>query len=102
MLSFGFFGHSSADGTPSWRRIEHWYPPKPRAAWAVDEALLAASPDVSASSALEHWLASPVHRRILLDPEWRNIGLVVVHAGHAPGVYRGQPTTVITADFGVR
>lgn len=102
MLSIGYFGHASADGTPCWRRIERWYPPRAHAAWDVEEALLAANPDVSPSTALVHWLASKVHRRILLDPAWRNIGVAIVHAGSAPGAYRGKPTTVITADFGVR
>ena len=102
MLAIGYFGHASADGTPCWRRIERWYPPRAHGTWEVEEALLAANPDVSPSGALVNWLASNVHRRILLNPAWRNIGVAVVHAGGAPGAYHGEPTTVITADFGVR
>jgi uncharacterized protein YkwD len=48
------------------------------------------------------WMASPEHRRNILDPTWREIGIAAVHAASAPGTYGGQPVTVITTDFGVR
>lgn len=99
MLRFGFFGHSSRNGRAFWRRVQRWYPPRGRG-WAVGENLLAASPGATSSSTLAAWLASPEHRSILLDPAWVSVGIAVVHAAKAPGVYEGEATTVITADFG--
>jgi uncharacterized protein YkwD len=101
MIRFGYFGHSSPDGSPFWQRVESRYPPRRRHRWAVGENLLSASPGVSPRRALAAWLASPEHRAILLNPAWCEIGLVVLHVSSAPGVFGGQPTTVITADFGV-
>jgi uncharacterized protein YkwD len=51
---------------------------------------------------LKLWLASPPHRANLLDPRWREVGLVAVHTARAPGVYANSPTTIVTADFGAR
>ena len=41
------------------------------------------------STAVEMWLKSPPHRKNLLTPAWREIGIGGVHALAAPGVYRG-------------
>jgi uncharacterized protein YkwD len=49
-----------------------------------------------------HWMSSPEHRRNLLDPAWRQIGLATLTVPSAPGVYAGRDVTVVTADFGVR
>ena len=48
------------------------------------------------------WLESPGHRRVLLTPAWREIGLSAVHTASAPRVYDGLEVTIVTADFGVR
>jgi uncharacterized protein YkwD len=61
-----------------------------------------ASPGLSADQALEMWLNSPPHRKNLLTPAWREIGLGAVRALAAPGVYQGRDVTILTADFGVR
>ncbi len=52
--------------------------------------------------ALKLWLASPEHRKNLVDPTWREIGVSAVHVAHAPGVYHGRDVTIVTTDFGVR
>jgi uncharacterized protein YkwD len=102
MIRFGYFGHSSPDGSAFWQRVESHYRPLLRRRWAVGENLLSASPRVSPRDALAAWLASPEHRATLLKPGWREIGLSFLHVSSAPGVFAGEPTTVITADFGVR
>jgi uncharacterized protein YkwD len=48
------------------------------------------------------WLSSPPHRANLMTARWREIGLGAVHSTGAPGVYRGGPATIVTADFGAR
>ena len=102
MIRFGYFGHASPDGSPFWLRVESHYRPQLRHVWAVGENLLSASPDVTPRGALAAWLASPEHRATILNPDWREIGLAVLHVSSAPGVFAGDSTTVVTADFGVR
>ena len=66
------------------------------------ETLLWASPDVNAKRALQMWLESPEHRRILLTPAWREIGLSAVHTMAGPRVFDSLEVTIVTADFGAR
>jgi uncharacterized protein YkwD len=101
MATRGFFAHESADGTAFWQRVARFYP-QLTGGWSVGENLLWSSPDVDGAGALRMWLNSPPHRKILLTPRWREVGLSAVHAASAPGVYRGLEVTVLTADFGVR
>jgi uncharacterized protein YkwD len=101
MATRGFFAHESADGTEFWKRVARFYPRR-NGEWSVGENLLWSSPDVDGASALRMWLNSPPHRKILLTPRWREVGLSAVHTASAPGVYRGLEVTVITADFGTR
>jgi uncharacterized protein YkwD len=98
----GYFEHSSADGTPFWRRIRHYYRAGGYSYWSVGENLLWASPSVSAARSLKMWIASPEHLRNLLSTQWRQIGISAVHVANAPGVFHGLPVTIITTDFGVR
>jgi len=57
---------------------------------------------VTAQQAVEMWLGSPEHHRILLDQRWRQVGLGVIAADGAGGVYGGQDVVVLAAEFGVR
>ena len=102
MARLGYFSHDSANGGSFSSRIATYYPARGYRSWTVGENLLWASPDVGAARALKLWLASPPHRANLLNPRWREIGLVAVHAPRAPGVYGNGPTTIVTADFGAR
>lgn len=98
----GYFAHNSYDGTEFWKRIQSFYPSKSFGFWSVGENLLWSSPDVDAQHALTMWENSPEHRKNMLDPHWRQIGISAVHVSSAPGVYHGLPVTIVTTDFGVR
>jgi len=98
----GYFAHESFDHSVFWKRVAHWYSPAGKRYWTVGENLLWASPDVSPSHAVTMWMNSPEHRANLLNRTWREIGLSAVHLDAAPGVYGGQPVTILTADFGTR
>ena len=98
----GYFGHSSADGTIFWQRIQRYFPSLGYSQWSVGENLVWAAPNVSAGHAMKLWIASPEHLRNLLSPQWRQIGVSAVHVVRAPGVFHGLPVTIITTDFGVR
>lgn len=95
MVRYGYFRHDSLDGTSFATRMKRYY-----GSAAAGENLLWSVPDIRAAEALRLWMASPAHRAEILAPRWREIGIGSVHAAAAPGVYRGRPVTVITADFG--
>jgi uncharacterized protein YkwD len=98
----GYFGHSSADGTVFWKRIQRYYPTRGHSYWSVGENLAWASPSLSAGGAMKLWIGSPPHLKNLLSRQWRQIGISAVGVADAPGVYGGQRVTIITTDFGVR
>ena len=102
MAKRGYFSHDSANGSSFDKRIGRYYPIRGAHYWSVGENLLWSSPDVDAAGALNLWLGSPEHRRILLTARWREIGLSAVHVTSAPGTYGGREVTIVTADFGVR
>ena len=102
MARRGFFAHEGANGSPFWARIKPRYRPLPGNAWGVAENLVWSAPRLSADMAIQMWLNSPPHRKNLLAPSWREIGLGAVHVLAAPGVYQGLDVTILTADFGVR
>jgi uncharacterized protein YkwD len=102
MAQRGYFSHDSANGTSFDKRISRYYSISGKHYWSVGENLLWSSPDVDAVGALNMWLNSPEHRKILLTARWREIGLAAVHVASASGTYGGREVTIVTADFGVR
>jgi len=98
----GQFAHSWPDGRPYGKWILGFYPPAQFRYWRVGENLVWATPMLTADQAVEDWLASPKHRQVLLTPAWRQLGIGVVDAAAAPGVYGGSHVTVAAAEFGVR
>jgi uncharacterized protein YkwD len=101
MGQLGFFEHESVNGAPFWRRIQRFYPAG-RGYWSVGENIFWESPDTSAASAVREWMRSPPHREIILDREWRDVGISASHYDSAAGAFGGRSVTIITADFGVR
>lgn len=97
MARFGFFAHSSRDGSSPRDRIARVAPWL--AARGVGEVLLWRSPGPSPGQALSMWLSSPPHRAVLLSRGLRRIGLVALDARGAPGVFRGLDVTIVAADL---
>jgi uncharacterized protein YkwD len=102
MGTFGFFGHSSRDGSAFWKRVQRYYAQGGYGSWSVGENLLWSTTGLDAARALELWMASPGHRKNILTARWREIGLAAVTVPAAPGVFRGRDVVIITSDFGVR
>lgn len=98
----GYFEHNSYNGTAFWKRIQRFYGSAGYAYWSVGENLLWSSPSTDPQAALQLWMNSPEHRRNILTPRWRQIGVSAVHLASAGGTYNGLPVTIITTDFGVR
>jgi uncharacterized protein YkwD len=84
----------------SW--IRSFYSARGYRAWSVGENLLWASPGFTPMSAVRQWLESPSHRRVLLSPKWRELGIGVVSAVAAPGAYGGRDVQIAAAEFGMR
>src|SRR5919198_2957752 len=102
MARTGLFTHSSPNGSSFDRRIARFFPMAGRHYWSVGENLLWRSPDVDSAGAVQMWLDSPEHRKILLTGRWREIGISAVHLAAAPGDFGGHEVTNLTADFGGR
>ena len=102
MARSGYFAHESSNGNPFAVRVKRFYPTTGYRMWRAGETLLWASPDVDAKRALAMWLKSPEHRRVLLTPAWREIGVSAVHTPSGPRVFESLEVTVVTADFGAR
>jgi uncharacterized protein YkwD len=84
----------------SW--IRGFYSPRGFRVWSVGENLLWAAPGFTPPSAVQQWLDSPTHRRVMLTPSWREIGIGVVSASAAPGAYGGNDVQIAAAEFGTR
>ena len=98
----GFFAHESRDGTSASARIRRHYRVEGYGRWLTGETLLWRSPGVGPQEALALWLASAPHRRVLLSPAFREVGIAAVRATRAPGVFGGRGVTIVVADFGAR
>lgn len=98
----GYFAHDSASGSTFTQRVRRFYTPSGYRSWRAGENLLWASPDVAAKPALELWLKSPEHRKILFASGWREIGVSAAHTPAGPHVFDGLAVTIVTANFGAR
>lgn len=102
MGRYGFFAHESRDGSQFWKRVERYYVPRGYRTWSVGENLLWSSGTLTAPAALKLWMASPGHRKNILTPGWREIGISAVAVRSAPGVFGGRDVVIVTTDFGTR
>ena len=102
MGTYGFFQHESRDGSEFWKRVKRFYGPAKSSNWSVGENLLWSSGHLDAATALKLWMESPGHRKVILTPRWREVGLSAVSVTAAPGVFGGRDVTIVTADFGAR
>jgi uncharacterized protein YkwD len=98
----GLFTHDWSNGAPFRSWIQLYYPRTRRSQWRAGENLAWATPELSAAHTIDMWLASPPHRVNLLDRRWNQIGIGVVEAFNAGGIYGGRDVVLVAAEFGVR
>jgi uncharacterized protein YkwD len=98
----GFFAHESADGTPFWKRVRETYRWRGYARWSVGENLAWVHDGLTAETTVATWLRSPAHRRNVLSPAWRELGVAAIRFERAAGVYGAQPAVIVTTDYGSR
>ena len=102
MLETGYFEHESADGTTCDTRIKRFYSDRGWQSWAVGEALLSSTAEITAREIVSTWLNSPPHREVILSGVFRDGGVGAFYASSASGDFGDEPALVITADFGHR
>jgi len=102
LAATGTFTHDWSDGRPFAVWIRSFYPAQGFRFWAAAENLLWATPSFVPRDGVREWLASPPHRRNLLAPQWRSIGIAVIKAEGTGGVFGGGPVEIAAAEFGVR
>ena len=102
LAAAGLFTHSWSDGRafPTW--IRTFYAAKGYRTWTAGENLLWSTPGINGATVVDRWLASPTHREILLSRRWREVGVGVVAASAAPGVYGESDVEIVAAEFGTR
>ena len=103
LLAQGLFEHDTTAGGTFTSRLRRFYPVRGSRSWSVGENLLWSSSALDAGEAIRLWLDSPPHRRNMLDPTWREVGIAGFSADSAPGVYASAGAVeVVTVDFGAR
>jgi uncharacterized protein YkwD len=102
MAEVGFFEHESNDGTPFWKRVSRLYGSNGFDSWSVGENILWSSARIDADTAVRNWMRSLPHRRNILSPVFREVGVGVVWASSAPGTFGGHEALLATCDFGAR
>ena len=103
LLAQGVFEHDSSGGGTFSDRLRRFYAVGTSRSWSVGENLLWGQDGIDAPTAVKLWLESPEHRKIMLDPGWREFGAGAVAAPSAPGVYASAgAVVVVTIDFGTR
>ena len=103
LIQAGVFQHDSPDGTSFVAAPEALLQPvRLRELDGRREPPLQHAPTIDADTAIQAWLDSPPHRENMLNPNWREVGIGSMHASTAGGTFGGEPTWVITMDFGAR
>jgi uncharacterized protein YkwD len=99
MNQLNYFAHdSSSDGTPVDRIRGAGYM-SGASSWMVGENLSWGTQVLSTpKGTVAAWMHSPEHRKILLRPSYREVGVGVVEAGPHT---KAAPAATFTADFGV-
>jgi len=102
MAKYGYFSHTSYNGSLFWQRVEGYYrAPHGFRVYRVGENLMSGPAGVSAAAVIRSWMQSPPHRENLLS-RWAEVGFGCVRAADAPGVFDGEAVAIVTADFGTR
>ena len=102
MLADGYFEHESVGRVAVLEAGRAVLPAGPAATGWSARTCSGARPSLAAKKAVELWMGSPGHRKNILTPSWREIGISAVYSSTSTGAYGGGAVTVITTDFGVR
>jgi uncharacterized protein YkwD len=100
MVRGRFFSHTSPSGSTTASRVARTSYLRHAASWALGEDIAwGTGADATPAGIVAAWMASAPHRRNILEPGFRDVGIGVRRGAPVPGV-RGGATYV--ADFGER
>jgi uncharacterized protein YkwD len=104
MARHGYFSHDWSTGAHFDRWIRRYWPGEGfKGSWSVGENLFWSSPAARAREVVRTWMASPPHRKNVLDKTWRGIGVGAVTTLDPIGAYEGGATaTIVATEFGRR
>jgi uncharacterized protein YkwD len=98
MVAKGYFAHDSRSGATFDARIARTGWMRGRSRWGVGENLAWGSLSRAPARAIvAAWMDSPLHRRNILQPEFRTIGIGVVDGAPVAGIANAA---TYTTDFG--
>jgi uncharacterized protein YkwD len=102
MVERRYFAHDSPEGEGPADRARRAGYMRHVESWRIGEILLwSRGEPLTAAHAVDMWLESPSHRRVLLSSRYRDVGAGPV-AGAPVGDPAKQPATTITVVFGRR
>jgi uncharacterized protein YkwD len=102
MVERRYFEHQSPEGDGPADRARRAGYMRHAHHWRVGEVLVwSRGETLTAAAAVDLWLGSPSHRRILLSPRYRDVGAGLV-AGAPLGDPSLEPATTLTVVFGRR
>lgn len=100
MVGRGYFEHSASSGPSFTHRVRHSGYLRSARRWRLGENLAWGTPGRdSARAIVRAWMHSPRHRKAILTPAYRDVGIGIAAGLPRPGGFDG---TTYTADFGVR
>jgi uncharacterized protein YkwD len=100
MVSEHFFDHTAPNGTTFRQRVKRSRYVKRARRYSAGENIGTGTPDMATPRQMvDAWMHSPGHRRNILDPKFRDIGIGVVPG--SPDVADATGATYVT-DFGRR
>jgi uncharacterized protein YkwD len=103
LANHGLFAHEWSTGAPFARWIQRYWPGPNYHGWTAGENLYWEGPATTAKRVVQAWLDSPPHRRNLLDPSWRGVGVGAMRMDAPSGDYDGVDTAfLVAAEYGHR
>ena len=98
MVARHYFAHTSLGGATFVDRIRRSGYLPPQGQWSAGEILAWASgPLATPRGIVDAWMASPEHRRILMDPKYSDVGVGVAFGSPQPNA---DAAITVDADFG--
>lgn len=102
MVARHYFAHESPEGDNAAARARRAGYLRGSERWRIGEILIwSRGAPLTAKAAVDAWLASPAHRRVMLQRRYEDVG-VGVAAGAPGGDEATQPGTTIAVSFGRR
>jgi uncharacterized protein YkwD len=102
MVRRGFFSHVSPTGSTMLGRLRTVGYATDDQAWSIGEALAwGVGERATPAATVQSWLASRPHRRLLLDADFRDVGIGVA-VGAPVGERADGPAATYAAELGVR